>query len=172
VNNIDGIFVRPIDLRDIGGFSECVTAVVAERVYLAHIEPLPIDETAKFVALNIRVGNPQFVAEDDGRIVGWCDIVRSSVPVQRHCGSLGIGMLAAYRGRGLGLRLIETTVAAARAAGFERVDRVVYGRNERAAALYHKAGFVEIGRRTRAKKLDGEYDDTILMGMLLAQAPT
>lgn len=78
-------------------------------------------------------------------------------------------MLAAYRGRGLGLRLIEATVDAARAAGLERVDLVVYGRNERAAALYRKAGFREIGRRERAKKLDGEYDDTVLMGMLLEQ---
>ena len=164
------VIVRPIDLRDIGGFSECTAEVIKERVYLAHLEPFPIEETAKFVAMNIRVGNPQFVAEDAGRIVGWCDIVRSTVPVQRHCGSLGIGMLAEYRGHGLGLRLIEATVAAARTAGMERVDLVVYGRNKRAAALYRKAGFTDVGTRLRGKKLDGEYDDTLLMGMLLTRA--
>jgi RimJ/RimL family protein N-acetyltransferase len=163
------VTVRPIALIDIGGFSECTAAVIAERDFLAHTEPFPLEETAKHVAGNIRLGNPQFVADDAGCIVGWCDIVRSTVPVHRHSGSLGVGMLAAYRGRGLGLALIESTLEAARAAAFERVDLTVYRRNERAARLYRKAGFRDVGVRIRGKKLDGEYDDELLMQILLEQ---
>ena len=145
--------------------------MVAERQYLAHVDAFPIDETAKFVAANLRHGNPQFVAVDSGRIVGWCDIVRGTLPVHQHRGTLGIGMLDAYRGKGLGLRLMQATLAAARARGFEHIGLVVYGRNARAAALYRKAGFREIGRRTRGKKLDGEYDDEVLMELLLEGKP-
>lgn len=163
--------MRPVELGDIEGFAECTAAVVAERQYLAHVDPFPIDETARFVAANIRHGNPQFVAADAGRIVGWCDIVRGALPVHRHRGTLGIGMLEAYRGKGLGLRLIEAALAAARARGFEHVGLVVYGRNTRAAAVYRKAGFREIGRRTRGKKLDGEYDDELLMELILEEMP-
>ena len=130
---MDGIVVRPVELGDIAGFAECTAAVVAERRYLAHVDAFPIDETAKFVAANIRDGNPQFVAVDSGRIVGWCDIVRGTLPVHRHRGTLGIGMLDAYRGKGLGLRLMQATLAAARARGFEHIGLVVYGRNARAA---------------------------------------
>jgi len=164
--------VRPIELGDIAGFASCTAAVIAERVWLAHTAPFPIDETARFVAHNVRTGNPQFVAEDGGRIVGWCDVVRSTVPVYRHCGTLGIGILESHRGQGLGLRLMATTLAAARTAGMERVDLAVYARNTRAAALYRKAGFRDLGVRRNGKKLDGEYDDVLLMDIALQEATT
>jgi ribosomal protein S18 acetylase RimI-like enzyme len=155
--------VRPIELRDITGFRECVAAVMAERQWLAYQTPFPIPETAAYVAGNIANGNPQFVADDGGRIVGWCDVARETIPIYAHEGMLGMGVLAGYRGRGLGKRLIEATLAAARIAGFERVSLSAYARNTRAIALYKKIGFVVEGTRVRGKKLDGEYDDVLMM---------
>lgn len=163
------IVVRPIELRDIEGFVACVGDVMKERRWLAHVEPFPLDEAARFVARNVTTGM-QFVAEHDARIVGWCDIVRSPVAVFQHRGTLGMGMLAAFRGRGLGLRLIEATLAAARAAGLEQVTLHVFGQNTRAIALYRKAGFREVGRQPRAKKLDGQYDDNVIMDLDLPGA--
>ena len=165
----DRIVVRPIELRDIEGFAACVAAVIAEREWLAHIEPFPIDGAAAFVARNVGTGM-QFVAEDDGRIVGWCDIVRSPVAVSTHRGTLGMGMLPEVRGRGLGLRLIDAALAAARRAGLEQVTLHVFGRNARAIALYRKAGFREVGRHIRGKKLDGQYDDNVIMDIELSGA--
>ena len=81
-----------------------------------------------------------------------------------------MGMLAPYREQGLGTRLIDATLSAAREAGMERVDLVVYARNTRAAALYRKVGFRDVGRRTRGKKLDGEYDDELLMEFVFERA--
>jgi RimJ/RimL family protein N-acetyltransferase len=78
-----------------------------------------------------------------------------------------MGLLQAYRGRGIGERLIRTAIDAARAAAFERIELTVYGRNVRAAALYRKVGFVLEGTRIRGKKLDGDYDDVHMMGLLL-----
>jgi ribosomal protein S18 acetylase RimI-like enzyme len=167
---VGDVVVRPIALTDIGSYAECVAEVIAERDYLAWQERFPIDETARFVAHNIRVGNPQFVADDDGRIVGWCDIMRSTVPVHLHCGSLGMGMLAPYRERGLGTRLIIAALSAAREVGIERVDLVVYARNTRAAALYRKVGFRDVGKRTRGKKLGDKYDDELLMEFVFERA--
>ena len=161
------VAVRPIELRDIGSFAECVGSVIAERDYLAWQAPFPIESTAQFVASNIRLRNPQFVADDGGVVVGWCDITRSTVPVLVHSGMLGMGMLQQYRGRGLGMRLMLATLAAAREACIERVDLAVFARNVRAAALYRQAGFREVGRRVRGKKLGGDYDDEILMEVLL-----
>ena len=42
----------------------------------------------------------------------------------------------------------------------------VYGRNTRAAALYRKLGFALEGTRVKGKKIDGEYDDVHLTGLL------
>jgi len=168
----DAIFVRPIELRDIEDFSACTAAVIAEREWLAHVEPFPIEDAARFVARNIRTGNPQLVAERNGRIVGWCDVVRCEVPVFAHRGTLGMGLLPEARGRGLGLRLILATLAAARAAGVEQVTLQVFARNTRAIALYRNAGFREVGRQVRAKKLDGRYDDNVIMDIALTGNPT
>jgi RimJ/RimL family protein N-acetyltransferase len=113
------------------------------------------------------IGNPQLVADDAGQLVGWCDIRRETIPVYAHAGHLGMGLLPAYRGRGIGERLLRAAIDAARAAGFERVELTVYARNVRALALYRKVGFAHEGTRVRGKKLDGEYDDVHMMGLVL-----
>jgi ribosomal protein S18 acetylase RimI-like enzyme len=161
--NAARVTVRPITLADVEGFRACVGAVMKEREYLAYQEPFPLVKTAEFVATNIECGNPQVVADDAGRIVGWCDVRRETIPIYAHEGSLGMGVLADYRGRGLGERLIRSALDAARVAGFERVSLTVYARNTRATALYSKVGFVMEGTRVRGKKLDGVYDDVHMM---------
>ena len=161
------VIIRPIALTDIEQFRQVSDTVMRERSFLAFVEGFPIDEAAAFVARNIRIGNPQFVAEEGERIVGWCDIRRETIPVYAHAGHLGMGLLEPYRGRGIGERLIRATIDAARAAGIERIELSVYGRNARALALYRKVGFALEGTRIRGKKLDGEYDDVHMMGLLL-----
>ncbi len=161
--NAGPVTIRPITLADIKGFGDCVGAVMKEREYLAFQQPFPLAQTAAFVATNMEIGGPMFVADDGGRIVGWCDVRRESIPIYAHEGVLGMGLLPDYRGRGLGERLIRATLDAARVTGFERVSLTVYGRNTRAAALYRKVGFAMEGIRLRGKKLDGVYDDVHMM---------
>ena len=161
------VVIRPIAIADIEQFRDVTDVVMRERAYLAFVEGFPIDEAAAFVARNVRLGNPQLVADDAGRIVGWCDIRRETIPVYAHVGHLGMGLLPEYHGRGVGERLIRASIDAARAAGLERIELTVYARNVRAAALYRKVGFAHEGTRVRGKKLDGEYDDVHMMGMLL-----
>jgi ribosomal protein S18 acetylase RimI-like enzyme len=162
--------VRPINLGDIEGFRACVGSVMAERKYLAYVEPFSLPETAAFVTGNINAGNPHLVADDGGRVVGWCDIRRDTIPSYAHDSLLGMGLLPGYRGHGLGERLIRAALAAARAAGFERVSLSVYGRNTTAMALYRKVGFALEGTRVRGRKLDGEYDDVHMMAYYFGDA--
>ena len=155
--------IRPIALADIASFRECVTAVMRERVFLAYQEPFSLVDTAAFVAGNLAAGSPHFVADDGGRIIGWCDLRRETIPIYAHEGMLGMGVADGYRGRGIGRRLLQTTLDASRAAGFERVSLSVYAKNVRALALYRSAGFLVEGTRVRGKKQDGEYDDVLMM---------
>jgi ribosomal protein S18 acetylase RimI-like enzyme len=167
--NAASVVVRAITLADVPGYRACVGAVMRERKYLAYLEPFSLADTASFVAGNIDSGNPHFVADDAGRIVGWCDVSRERVPTYAHEGLLGMGVLAEHRGRGLGERLIRAALAAAAASNFERVSLSVYGSNIRAAALYRKVGFVLEGTRVRGRKLDGAYDDVHMMAMFTGQ---
>jgi ribosomal protein S18 acetylase RimI-like enzyme len=158
------IVVRPIRHADVGGFRACVNAVARERKYLAFLEPFPIEQMTAFVACNIEHGNPHFVAEDAGRIVGWCDVRREAAHSYAHVGHLGMGLLPEYRGRGLGERLIRAALDASPGARFERVELSVYATNARARALYEKVGFVLERTRVRGRKVDGVYDDVHIMG--------
>jgi ribosomal protein S18 acetylase RimI-like enzyme len=161
-----GILVRPIEYRDIPGFHAAVGAVAAERLWLARTSGFSIEQTAVFIAGNIAHGHPQFVADNGGRIVGWCDIFPSAREVSQHVGVLGMGVLREWRGRGVGRRLIEAALAAAEGR-FEQVDLDVYAGNAAAIALYRNVGFVEQGRKRRGRKLDGVYDDIVLMTRFL-----
>jgi RimJ/RimL family protein N-acetyltransferase len=90
-------------------------------------------------------------------------ISRHGFPSHAHAGKLGMGIVSAYRGRGLGRRLIETTLHAARDAGIERVELSVHADNSRAVALYEKVGFVREGLARNSVRIDGRYKDAIHM---------
>jgi len=160
------VVVRGITLGDIPGFRDAVGAVAAERLYLARTSAFPLDDAARFVAANLAGGHPQLVADAAGEIVGWCDIHRSEQEVSQHVGILGMGVLRSWRRRGIGRRLIVTALEAARGT-FEQVQLDVYATNQHALALYASVGFVEQGRKRRGRKLDGVYDDIVLMTRFL-----
>lgn len=160
--------IRPITEADAEGFRQAVGAVGRERIYIRLTEAPSAEGALAFVRSNIENGNPQFVAEHQGDIVGWCDIVRPSFEAERHCGTLGMGIIPGWREHGIGRRLILATLEAADAAEFSRVELTVNAHNERAIRLYRRAGFVEEGRKQKARFLEGEFRDVLMMGRLLA----
>lgn len=48
-----------------------------------------------------------------------------------------------------------------------RVELEVFASNTAAIALYEKLGFVVEGRKSRARKVDGAYDDDLIMARFL-----
>jgi ribosomal protein S18 acetylase RimI-like enzyme len=162
--------VRRVTLGDVPGLRDCVGAVASERAYLAVTQPFTLQETALFVARVLDRSEVQFVADDGGRIVGWCDVVTKAGHAHSHVGVLGMGVLAAWRRRGLGRRLIDAALDASRGR-FEQVELSVYRSNAAAHALYRGRGFVERGVWPRGRKVDGVHDDVVLMSIDFASAP-
>ena len=101
------------------------------------------------------------------RIVGWCDITPRQRHGSEHVGTLGMGVVASCRGQGVGSRLLQHTLDAARKLGLERIELEVFASNRDAIAFYERHGFQHEGRKTKARKLDGEYDDELMMAMML-----
>ena len=160
------IAVRPVAFGDIAGLRDCVGAVTLERRFLAFTRPFSLQETALYVARIIDNGYVQYVADDAGRIVGWCDVTPKAGHVHAHVGELGMGVAEGWRGRGLGSRLIDASLKSARQR-WEQVHLSVYATNANAQRLYRRFGFVERGRWPRGRKVGGDYDDVILMTLEL-----
>jgi RimJ/RimL family protein N-acetyltransferase len=160
--------IRPARAGDVPSTRECFDVVARERRYLARLEAPPLESSRAFWGAVIEKGWPfEIAVEDTGRVMGWCDIIPEPHPGHRHAGVLGMGLLPEIRGQGIGRRLLAATLDDARRFGLERVELSVYATNTRAQRLYEQLGFVVEGVRRRHRKLDGVYEDNILMALLL-----
>jgi ribosomal protein S18 acetylase RimI-like enzyme len=155
--------IVPIERRHVAGFREVLDGVARERRWLALLEAPPLPRVRRFVLNGLRNGMAQFVAVDDGRVVGWCDINPKTHETLRHSGVLGMGVAATHRGRGVGSALLRATLQAASARGITRVELVVRADNAAAIALYERHGFELEGRLRDYLFIDGRAFDALQM---------
>jgi RimJ/RimL family protein N-acetyltransferase len=108
------------------------------------------------------------VAEAGDRIVGFLNCKGGNRKANRHVTLLSISLDKAWRGQGLGSRLMAHAVEWARNTGIvHRIELLVFARNEMAIHLYRKFGFIVEGCRRRVIFRNGEYLDDLVMALLL-----
>ena len=158
--------ILPIAEQYIAGFHAMFDAVVRETKFFTFLEAPDLEETRRFVLDSLEAGNPHFVVLRRTDVIGWCDVIRKTRPVYSHCGTLGIGLLPEFRGRGVGRQLMETTVYAAWRRGMTRIELTVREHNANAIALYKRLGFEIEGLHRNAVRIDGQYQNVYAMALL------
>jgi RimJ/RimL family protein N-acetyltransferase len=158
--------IAPVAPEHIESFHRLFDSIARERRYLAAPEAPSLESFRSFVLETISQGHAWFAALLDGEVVGWCDALRKPLPIHRHVGVLGMGLLPAFRGQGIGQRLLERTLEAGRTSGLSRVELTVRKDNPGAIALYQKRGFAAEGVQRNAFKVDGRYHNLIMMAVL------
>jgi RimJ/RimL family protein N-acetyltransferase len=157
---VSAVNVVRLSAETINSFRQAVDSVARERRWLGLTEAPALRAVAEFADMLTRAGAPQFVALDGKRVVGWCDIRPfNDSPSRAHVGVLGMGVLADYRGRGIGRDVLNACLAAS---PFTRVELSVFADNAPAIALYEKSGFVHEGVQRAALNLDGMKDLTLM----------
>ena len=162
--------VVPIEERHIAEFHQALDLVAREKKYLAFLEAPPMERTREFVLGNIKGRNPQFVVEVEGRVVGWCDVIRNSGQSRQHSGVLGVALLPEYRGHRIGRELMRRTIEEAWSEGFTRIELTVRESNANAIALYRSLGFETEGIRRNGSRIEGEYENLVAMSLLNGNA--
>ena len=161
--------IVPIAEEHIPGFRAAVDVVARERKYLAFLEAPPLEDVTRFVRDNIEHGSPQFVVLSAATVVGWCDVIPNRTRViYSHCGSLGIGLLPEFRGKGIGRQLMQRAIEAAFVFGLTRIELAVRERNANAIALYKSLGFEVEGLHRNAVCIGGQYENLYSMALLRA----
>lgn len=132
-----------------------------ERAFLERVSASSSD--AYFLALE---NQPKGEAEDE-RVVGNIWVRGGFAAVRAHVVDLGVSVVPACQGRGIGSRLIEEGLKWARGHGFVRVELSVDKDNVGAIRLYERFGFVVEGHHRAMFRRRGQLIDTLSMALFL-----
>ena len=134
-------------------------------MYLPGEFDLTVEQEREWIRERIENKNSLVLTvECDGQLVAVAGAESAKFRRTRHQAELGITVVKAFWGMGLGRRLTECVIAWAEARGLRRLCLRVFDDNERAIALYRSLGFTEEGRlRGDMLRADGSYSDTIIM---------
>ena len=160
------ITIRETKSEDAKNIASCIRQVARERKYLANTEGFSVEQTEAFIKSLSENGGIQLICIDQDKVVGWCDLVPGSFEGFNQTGYLGMGLLENYRSRGLGKKLLNNIIEIAFSRNFERIELEGFSSNVPALNLYKKTGFKQEGIKRKARKLDNQYDDIVILGLL------
>jgi putative acetyltransferase len=158
--------VRPAARGDFDELVRQTWAVAAEGRWIG--TEVPFDREARLGMLD-RLSSDTLsallVADTSAKggpsVVGhiWIDVASYGVA------DIGMLIVAEWRGLGIGTMMLDAAIAWAIAAGAHKMALEVWPDNSAALDLYHRAGFIEEGRKLRHyKRRNGELWDSVLMG--------
>tara|TARA_B110001454_G_scaffold16145_1_gene14563 strand:+ start:50830 stop:51381 length:552 start_codon:yes stop_codon:yes gene_type:complete len=166
----ESVVIRTADVFDARQILELSKTVVAEDIYqLLTLKELDITVTSEENWIVSHRDHPNriiLVAEIDDEIVGLLDFSNGNRNRTAHIGEFGMSMAKAFRGQGIGTRLLQSLVDWAQEnKTIEKINLTVHSDNQRARALYERMGFIVEGiKKNEIKYEDGHYVDAVLMG--------
>jgi hypothetical protein len=92
------MMIQDTQLDDAVSVAALIDSVSRERRFLAATIGFPAESTREFIASVHSANGVHVVAELDGTLVGWCDIVRHPFEGMKHVGRLGMGVRLEFRG--------------------------------------------------------------------------
>jgi L-amino acid N-acyltransferase YncA len=106
----------------------------------------------------------RFVAERDGRVVGWIALA----PVSSRCCYAGVAEISAYvgeeaRGQGVGSELLTTAIESSERARIWTLQTGVFPENAPSLGLLQRFGFRALGTQERIGQLHGVWRDVVLL---------
>jgi protein AroM len=159
--------LRPASSKDVGAIIETMDQVAAEEVYLA-------SERARWSRRDLleMIRDMTFypfilIAEVDARVIGHAFLQRGTLKKNHHTTGIGMLIIQAYRGMGIGTRMLDYIEGWARRHCIRKLFLSVFETNGRAVHLYQKMGFVMEGIRPDQFLIRGEYVAEIVMGKML-----
>jgi phosphinothricin acetyltransferase len=158
--------VRRAELRDAEAVAAIYAQGIAERVATFETTPPGVEEVAGWIG-----GPLMLVADADGAVAGWARVVAYS----DRCVYDGVGEYTIYldreaRGRGVGRALLDALVAAAEREGYYKLVGKLMAGNAASVALAHRCGFRDVGVHVRHGRLDGAWQDVLVVERLMGPA--
>lgn len=130
---------------------------------------LTVEQEEEFIENNLKKNNAlSIIAESNGRVVGNLNFAGGPKERTAHTGEFGISVLKQYWGNRIGEELINFLIDWSKNTGIIRkINLRTRTDNTRGINLYKKLGFIEEGVIKRDLYINGEFYDSLMMGMLI-----
>ncbi len=129
---------------------------------------LSVEDEARFLkSQHASETSFMLVVRIEGKIVASLGMQSNPRNRLRHRGTFGVSVLKECWGLGIGTLLIEEMIRKAKSIGITKLNLKVRTDNYKAIDLYKRIGFIEEGKESRGMRINGEYVDFILMGLIL-----
>ncbi len=164
------LLIRPMTIDDAEAIVNIFNPIIATQKYTLFDTPLTVEAEREFLA-HFSPRGIFHIAEcrKTAAIVGFqsLDPFATYTHACDHVGVIGTYTDLAYRGNGIGQQLSQTTFAAAKARGYEKIFAYVRADNPNALNFYLKQGFTIIGTAHKHAKFPSGYIDEILIEKFL-----
>jgi RimJ/RimL family protein N-acetyltransferase len=163
------VVIRAAVPGDARAFVASLNSVCQEGIFLLHeFSPKTVEGQEAMIRMLDQNKNLIAVVELNGIVMGGMAVfVGGMSPKARHFCELGIHLVKAARGRGVGSKMLEYTIEWSRQRGYRKICLSVFSSNHRAIHLYRKYGFIEEGRRRDQYLIGNSYVDEVLMSKFL-----
>jgi L-amino acid N-acyltransferase YncA len=165
------ISVRRVRPQDAEGIVNILNPIIEAGRFTVLDGPLTVEEEREFIA-DFPARGVFHVAErrQNGRIVGFLSLepFATYTRVFDHVATMGTYVDLSLRRRGIGRSLARATFEVAERKGFEKVFTYIRARNTEALAFYRALGFRIVGTAQRQVKIDGKYEDEIIVEKFLS----
>ncbi|MHB9287811.1 N-acetyltransferase family protein [Halobacteriales archaeon Cl-PHB] len=156
--------IRPGRPEDFEGLVDAIREVTSEESYViaeSVAEELLYEDTVN--RHNTVESRMFFVASVDESIIGWTHLDLPQVDKLRNTARQTVGVVPAYRGQGVGTRLLQRGIDWAGANGYRKMHNNVPAVNEHALAFLERHGWQTEGIRRKHYTLGDELVDEVMM---------
>jgi L-amino acid N-acyltransferase YncA/predicted O-methyltransferase YrrM len=159
------LIIRDAVEVDLPAIIQIYNATVPTRMVTAELEPTITETRLPWFREHSPEQYPFWVAESDGRVIGWLDFKRF-LP---RCAYRGTAEISVYvdenfRGRGVGQRLLQHAMTRAPSLGITALVGLIFGHNEPSLKLFERLGFERWAFLPGVAQLDGVKRDLVMLG--------
>jgi phosphinothricin acetyltransferase len=155
--------------EDLPAIVEIYNSTIPSREVTADTEPISVESRHAWFAEHTPERRPLWVAEEDGRILGWLSYSNFyGRPAYAGTAELSIYIHKAARRKGLGRYFLEHAIEHAPKLGVHTLLGFIFGHNEPSLRLFDRFGFERWALMPRVATLDGIERDLVILGKRVA----
>jgi L-amino acid N-acyltransferase YncA len=155
--------------EDLPAIVEIYNSTIPSREVTADTEPISVESRHAWFAEHTPERRPLWVAEEDGRILGWLSYSNFyGRPAYAGTAELSIYIHESARRKGLGRYFLEHAIVHAPKLGVHTLLGFIFEHNEPSLRLFDRFGFERWALMPRVATLDGIERDLVILGKRVA----